>query len=172
MRQEHLDHDAVIRAVVDGESAPQKEHLDQCAACRELVDELQSDLAEVGRRSRAIAPRPTKAFAWSHAVQPAQARPWNWPRNWLWPPAAGAMVAALLLAVVWLGLRPDSPAPAPLRLTETMPLAGLMDAEPEPVGGFFGFLVAENISGQEQDFFSAGDDDSDIGAEGAILWPG
>lgn len=169
MSREHLDHNAVSRAVVDGESALEREHLVQCAACRGQVEKLGADLAELGRRSREATPLPSKAFAWSDANQTGQFIVWKW----LWSPAAGAMVAAALVAVVWLGFSLDSPSPEPFQINQAPPLAEMMDMESEPLGGFAGFLVAENSSGLEQDFISAGDDDDfDAGAQGVILWSG
>jgi hypothetical protein len=47
-----------------------------------------------------------------------------------------------------------------------------MDEESDRLGGFAGFLVAENSGWQEYDFISAGDEDDEAEAEGVILWPG
>lgn len=169
MSQEHLDHNAVSRAVVDGESILEQEHLAQCAVCRGQAEKLGADLAELGRRSRETAPQPSNAFAWSDASQTSRFIVWKW----LWSPAAGAIVAAALLAVVWLGFSLDSPSPEPFRRNQALPLAEIMDMEPEPLGGFAGFFVAENSPGLEQDFISADDDeDFDAGAQGVILWSG
>jgi hypothetical protein len=168
MSRAHLDDRALARAAVDGLSAPQSEHLVQCAACRDQAEHLRDDLTELGRRSRESAPSPNKAFTWSDHAQTSPS--WGW--RILWSPATGAMAAALILAVVWLGLRLDSPAQVPVQLIETIPLAEIMEAEPEELGGFAGFLIAENSSGFEQDFISAGDEDLGSGAKGVILWPG
>jgi hypothetical protein len=168
MRKDHLDDRTLAQAAVDGESAFENRHLAECAACRDQVENLRADLARLGRHSREATPLSHKNFTWGRETRTASARGWGL----LWSPAAGAMAAALILAVVWLGFRLDSPSPQPPKLSESMPFEEIMEAEPEALSGFAGFLVAENSSGLEQVFIGADDDDYESGAEGVILWPG
>lgn len=168
MSGQHLNDRALALAAVDGESALENGHLAECASCRDQLENLRSDLAVLSRRSRDTAPLSRKNFTWGRQTRAASARGWGL----LWSPAAGAMAAALILAVVWLGFRLDAPSPQPLRLSQTLPLEEIMEAEPEALSGFAGFLVAENSSGTEQVFMGADDDDFESGAEGVILWSG
>lgn len=168
MRGEHLDDRALARAAVDVESTLEKGHLAGCAACRDQVEGLRADLARLGRRCREAAPRSYKNFISSGEALTASA--WNWKP--LWSPTAGAMAVAALLAAVWLGFRYETQPSVSMSQIHTPPLVETMENEPEVMGGFAGFLVAENSSGQEQVFISADDDDLESGAEGVILWPG
>lgn len=172
MSREHLDAAALAKAVVDGKNILDNEHLFSCGQCRDELADLQAGLARLGRRSREAAPRSGSRFVWPQAGQPARASSWSW----LWSPAAGAMAMVLLLAVVWMGLRGDSAPPPPLsialQMRELQPWSEIIDPESDRLGGFAGFLVAENSTWQDQDFLSAGDDDFEAGAEGVIPWPG
>lgn len=168
MSREHLDAAALARAVVDGQSVLDNPHLSSCAGCQGELADLQADLARLGRRARETAPRTTSSFVWPQAAQPAQGPAWKW----LWPPAAGAVAVALLLAVVWVGLRSDAPQPLAWQAREMASWAEILDDEADRLGGFAGFLVAENSGWQDHGFFSAGDDDDEAGVEGVILWPG
>ncbi len=185
---QHLDSAALARAAVEaagaagGEGGERAEggekvagvagggaearHLAHCARCRGELEALRADLAELGRRSLAAAPRPSRTFAWP----PARSRA----RAWRWAPAAGALAAALVLLVVWLGPGREQRPPV---VAEPELLAEALELEaPEPEG-FTEFLVAGGQAGQEdQDFlrFLSSEEgaEDDYGVEGVITWSG
>ncbi len=168
MSREHLDAAALARIVAGDPKSLASEHLAKCAQCRGQAAELKTDLGELTRRVRASAPFTATSFVWPQAAPSRSLRP----LGWLWSPAVGAAVLALILAVVWLGIKEDRSAVLSLRPEQTRIWAEVMDDEPERLGGFVGFLVAENSAGLEVDFISADDDEIATGAEGVILWPG
>jgi anti-sigma-K factor RskA len=168
MSREHLDAAALARAVVDDQSVLDSRHLSSCAQCQEELADLQTGLARLSRRARQTAPSTASCFVWPQTARPKRGPAWKW----LLSPVAGAVAMALLLAVVWVGLRNHAPQPLAWQVRETGPWAEIMDDDSDRLGGFAGFLVAENSTWQDQDFISAGDEVNETGAEGVILWPG
>jgi len=167
MGQGHLSHHELARAAVEP-GAGRRDHVERCPGCREELAALRADLAKLGRRARREAPRPRGAFAWPRAALPAPS-----PRRgvWLGAPLAGALAAALLLALAWLGPRGDAAAPLPALPGETQLLAEALKPEAEELDGFVGFLAAENRARLDRDFhsfISAGGD----GAEEVTPWAG
>jgi anti-sigma factor RsiW len=130
-------HELVISDYVDGtlataERIDVERHLENCAACRLLAD----DLGHVGDRARALPPVPPPAAAWGRierairqhaAVLPATGR-----RRFSvsWRTVGWALAATLVLATV-VGLRiarPHPPSPGGPAIAAGAPAEGASDA--------------------------------------------
>ena len=100
----HLSEDEITKAVVDRNDLPadRREHLEDCAICRERVMRFESQLVEMGNLARNMAPLPSRSFRLPRA---------GIKRRWQLKPIMAAGVAALVLfaVVIWHPERVFSP---------------------------------------------------------------
>lgn len=93
----HLNEDQILQAVVGGSDLPQAllEHLSQCSQCRGQIDNMEKDLAQLGRMGKQFSPSPRKKVSLP-AEKPHRAFRWSRQMS----TALGAAVASL---VIWFG---------------------------------------------------------------------
>ena len=105
-KDSHLDRDQLIWVVVDEARLPDslRNHLTGCELCRGRKERLEQELGSLGRLASETAPE----------SKPKLSLPSNQPFlyrfRWQWTPALkGAVVAGIVILVVWTGLFRSEP---------------------------------------------------------------